>query len=150
MLLKIVSLSPHNWSWLKPDYWSTITAVQKIGWVIWPSSNQEIHQSVKTKRGRREGDGKKNVTTICDKRHDNLRHFMTTCDILWQFPSLSSIDIKRHKSSLVVISRHKMSRQFATKVTTIYDIFCPVPFLLSPFGFRRIKDFCESKVRKLK
>ena len=27
--------------------------------------------SVKTKRGRREGEGKKNVTTICDKRHDN-------------------------------------------------------------------------------
>ena len=31
-----------------------------------------------------------------------------------------------------------MSRQFATNVTTIYDIFCPVPFLPSPFGFRRI------------
>ena len=30
--------------------------------------------SAKTKRGRREGDGKKNVTTICDNRHDNLRH----------------------------------------------------------------------------
>ena len=28
-----------------------------------------------------------------------------------------------------------MSRQFATNVTTIYDIFCPVPFLPSPFGF---------------
>ena len=28
--------------------------------------------SGKAKRGRREGDGKKNVTTICDKRHDNL------------------------------------------------------------------------------
>ena len=28
---------------------------------------------------------------------------------------------------------HKMSRQFATNVTTIYDIFCPVPFLPSPF-----------------
>ena len=27
-----------------------------------------------------------------------------------------------------------MSRQFAT----IYDIFCPVPFLPSPFGFRRL------------
>ena len=35
---------------------------------------------------------KKNVTTICDKRHDNLRHFMTI--------SVScSIDIKRHKTS---------------------------------------------------
>ena len=32
-----------------------------------------------------------------------------------------------------------MSRQFATNVTTIYDIFCPVPFLPSPFGFRRLK-----------
>ena len=32
-----------------------------------------------------------------------------------------------------------MSRQFATNVTTIYDIFCPVPFLPSPFGFRREK-----------
>ena len=38
--------------------------------------------SAKTKRGRREGDGKKNVTTICDKRHDNLRHFKTIGDIL--------------------------------------------------------------------
>ena len=38
--------------------------------------------SAKTQRGRREGDGKKNVTTICGKRHDNLRHFTTTCDIL--------------------------------------------------------------------
>ena len=27
-----------------------------------------------------------------------------------------------------------MSRQFATNVTTIYDVFCPVPFLPSPFG----------------
>ena len=33
-----------------------------------------------------------------------------------------------------------MSRQFATNVTTIYDIFCPVPFLPSPFGFRRGKQ----------
>ena len=32
-----------------------------------------------------------------------------------------------------------MSRQFATNVTTIYDIFCPVPLLPSPFGFRRFK-----------
>ena len=31
-----------------------------------------------------------------------------------------------------------MSRQFATNVTTIYDIFCPVPFLPPPFGFRRL------------
>ena len=29
-----------------------------------------------------------------------------------------------------------MSRQFAT----IYDIFCPVPFPPSPFGFRRLKE----------
>ena len=33
----------------------------------------KVVKSAKTKRGRREGDGKKNVTTICDKRHDNLR-----------------------------------------------------------------------------
>ena len=32
-----------------------------------------------------------------------------------------------------------MSRQFATNVTTIYDIFCPVPFPPSPFGFCRLK-----------
>ena len=32
-----------------------------------------------------------------------------------------------------------MSRQFATNITTIYDIFCPVPFLPSPFGFRQLK-----------
>ena len=35
----------------------------------------------------------------------------TICDILRQFPSLCSIDIKRHKTSEI---RHKMSRQFAT------------------------------------
>ena len=33
-----------------------------------------------------------------------------------------------------------MSRQFPTNVRTIYDIFCPVPFLPSPFGFRRLKS----------
>ena len=32
-----------------------------------------------------------------------------------------------------------MSRQFATNVTTIYDIFCPVPFIPSSVGFRRVK-----------
>ena len=32
-----------------------------------------------------------------------------------------------------------MSRQFAT----IYDIFCPVPFLPSPFGFRRCMSIRE-------
>ena len=64
------------------------------------SCTQNSFQSAKSKRGRREGDGKKkNVTTICDKRHDNLRHVTTICDILWQFPSLYSIDIKRHKTS---------------------------------------------------
>ena len=42
----------------------------------------QLTESAKTKRGRREGDGKKNVTTICDKRHDNLRHGTTICDIL--------------------------------------------------------------------
>ena len=35
--------------------------------------------------------------------------------------------------------RYRTSRQFSTNVTTIYDIFCPVPFLLSVFGFRRLK-----------
>ena len=34
-----------------------------------------------------------------------------------------------------------MSRQFATNVTTIYDIFCPVPFLPSPFGFCRFSKY---------
>ena len=48
--------------------------------------------SAKSKRGWREGDGKK-------KRHDNLRQFTTFCDVLWQFPSLYPIDIKRHKTS---------------------------------------------------
>ena len=28
------------------------------------------------------GTRKKNVTTICDKRHDDLRHVTTICDIL--------------------------------------------------------------------
>ena len=95
--------------------------------------------SAKAKRGRREGDEKKDVTTICDKRHDNLRHFTTSCDILWQFPpSLCSIDIKRHKTSSIlktfVITCHDNLRE----VTTIYDIFCLIPFLLSPFGFHRV------------
>ena len=45
---------------------------------------QGFPNSAKTKRGRREGDGeKKNVTTICDKRHDHLRHFTTICDYLY-------------------------------------------------------------------
>ena len=44
---------------------------------------------------------------------------------------------KRH-DNLHLISCHEMSRQFATNVTTIYDIFCPVPFLPSPFGFHRV------------
>ena len=37
-----------------------------------------------------------------------------------------------------------MSRQFAT----IYDIFCPVPFLPSPFGFRRLlkKEIAQSRL----
>ena len=76
-------------------------------------------QSAKTKRGRREGDGKKNVTTICDKRHDNLRHghdnlrhFMTISVSLFQNV------IKRHKTSQVVIKCHdnlrQTSRQFMT------------------------------------
>ena len=53
--------------------------------------NTLVHFLSKTKRGRREGAGKKNVTTICNKRQDNLqqtsrqftnlttnwRHFMT-------------------------------------------------------------------------
>ena len=38
-----------------------------------------------------------------------------------------------------------MSRQFATNVTTIYDIFCPVPFLPSPFGFRRLNIIRSGK-----
>ena len=42
-----------------------------------------VLESAKTKRGRREGDGKKNVMTICDTRHDNLRHFTTTCHPGW-------------------------------------------------------------------
>ena len=50
-----------------------------------------------------------------------------------------------HKTSQNVINchkiRHKMSRQFAT----IYDIFCPVPFLPSPFGFRlAFRDIAEA------
>ena len=38
--------------------------------------------------------------------------------------------------------RHKMSRQ----LTTIYDIFCPVPFLPSPmaFGFCRLRFECRT------
>ena len=33
------------------------------------------------------------------KHHDNLRHVTTLSDIIGQFPSLSHIDIKRHKMS---------------------------------------------------
>ena len=51
------------------------------------------------------------VTTIYDM-------VTTTCDILWQFPSLCSIDIKRHKTSWIVIKCHdnlrQTSRQFMT------------------------------------
>ena len=41
-----------------------------------------------------------------------------------------------------------MSRQFATNVTTIYDILCPVPFLPSPFGFRLFKPICPGENRQ--
>ena len=60
-----------------------------------PEVGFEIGENQKGTAGRGR---EKNVTTICDKRHDNLR-------------------------------------QLATNVTTIYDIFCPVPFLPPPFGF---------------
>ena len=43
-------------------------------------SFQAFHFSAKTKTGRREGDGRKNVRTICDKRHDILRQFATFYD----------------------------------------------------------------------
>ena len=65
---------------------------------------------------------------------------MTTCDILWPFLSLSSIDITCHKTPYIiikfVIKCHDNLRQF----TTIYDIFCPVPFPPYPFGSRRKQD----------
>ena len=65
--------------------------------VLGKALGQQIPKKTKGDGGK--GTGKKNVTTICDKRHDNLRHVTTICDILWQFPSLCSIDIKRHKTS---------------------------------------------------
>ena len=86
------------------------------------------------KRGRAgRGRDKKIVTTSCDKRHDNLRHVTTICDILWQFPSLCSIDIKRHKSP----------SNSSWNVTTICDNLWhflsrplpPVPFWISPVIF---------------
>ena len=83
-----------------------------------------------------EGRGReKSVTTICDRRHDNLRHVTTICDILWQFPSLYSIE----SLTLNVINRHKIRHKMSRQLATIYDIFCPVPFLPSPFGFRRLR-----------
>ena len=39
------------------------------------------HLGVSEKGDGGKGTGKKNVTTICDRRHDNLQHFTTTCDI---------------------------------------------------------------------
>ena len=83
----------------------------------------------------------RNATTICDERQDNLQHVTTTCNILSQFPSLRSIDIKRHKKSSSIIKFViSPSRQF----TTTYDIFCPVPFLPSSFEFRRVMSVVSS------
>ena len=74
----------------------------------WPGRPEKKFMCKFLCRWKPKGDGgngtaKTYVTTICDKRHDNWRHFTTTCDIFWQFPSLcSSLTynvIKRHKSS---------------------------------------------------
>ena len=87
--------------------------------------------TAETKTGRREGDGKKKTwrqfATTVTTFYDILRQFATFYDNFSLFVPLTWNVIKRHKI------RHKMSRQFAT----IYDIFCPVPFVPSPFGFRR-------------
>ena len=42
---------------------------------------------------------------------NNERHFATLCcDILWQFPSLSSLNIKRHKTSWEVLNLRALPR----------------------------------------
>ena len=95
-------------------------------------------KSAKTKRGRREGDGKKRHENLRQTSRQFLRHYTTIREILWQFPSLCSIDKTSWTSQIVikfVIKCHDNLRHF----TTIYDIFCPAPFLPSPFGFRRLR-----------
>ena len=62
--------------------------------------------------------------TICDERHDKLRPFTTICDnlrLLRQPPSLCSIDIKRHKTSYVIIKCHETSCDNLRQFATIYD-----------------------------
>ena len=52
------------------------------------------------KRGQREGDGKqKNVTTISDKRQNNVRHVTAFATFYDNFRLFVPYDIKRHKSS---------------------------------------------------
>ena len=57
----------------------------------------------------------------------NWRHFMTISVSLF------------HCVIRFVIKCHDNLRQF----TTVSDIFCPVPILPSPFGFRRLKSRCH-------
>ena len=52
------------------------------GFRIFGAPFQTSQNRRKPKRNGGNGDGTKNVTTVCDKRHDNLRHFTTICDIL--------------------------------------------------------------------
>ena len=95
---------------LVKNMWSDSQVVQRYN-VLGAPPSPYIGESQKGTAGRGR---EKIVTTISDKRHDNLRDFTTIC----------------------VIKYHDNLRQF----TTIYDIFCPVPFLPSPFGFRRIQN----------
>ena len=89
-------------------------------------------------RERKRHDDLRQASRQFKRFYDNFRHFMTMSVSLFHWHKTSQNVIHRHKI------RHKMSRQFATNVTTIYDIFRPVPFLLSPFGFRRLwESLCK-------
>ena len=96
-------------------------------------------EPAKSKRGREEGDGTENGINCRDVCHKLSWHFMTTYDDLWRFMKFYVNGIKRRKLSQNVANCRDMSYIVVTFVANCRDIFFPVPFPPSPFGFRRLR-----------
>ena len=88
---KIKQNHSHQWFFSHENYRGDLVLVREFRF---PAFGH--FESAKTKRGRREGDGEKNVTTICDNRHDNLRHGH---DNLRHFMTISVFLFHWHKTS---------------------------------------------------
>ena len=101
-----------------PSKWSDNHDVAIVKECFWSSCRQSCLKcgqegSVvgKNQRGRREGDGKKSV--------------LTACNMLWQFLSLSSCDIKHQNVNHCILSYSGI--RHLQHLTTIYDWFCGRP-----------------------